>query len=266
MMMKIHLVSDIHTEFAPYPFKQPEGTDVVIAAGDIAVGDKAPKLLREAFGDTVPIIYVAGNHEYYRQGMQETKAAISEQAEIYNVDYLENTVREINGVVFVGGTLWTDYCLWGIGEQEYCKRVAKDGMNDFRLINYKNNPCERFTPTHAEQEHKETLDIIKLQLQIAKDHNQKCVVVTHMAPSPLSINPIYSNAKDKWLNASYASDLEKLILEYQPCLWVHGHMHDNSDYLIDQTRVVCNPRGYSQSWKPEESQNKEFNKDLLIEV
>jgi len=27
-------------------------------------------------------------------------------------------------------------------------------------------------------------------------------------------------------------------------LWTHGHMHNASDYMIGETRVVCNPRGY----------------------
>jgi Icc-related predicted phosphoesterase len=68
------------------------------------------------------------------------------------------------------------------------------------------------------------------------------IVVTHMAPSFLSVHEKYKN--DMNINGSYASDLSELILDTKPELWFHGHMHDSFDYTIGNTRILCNPRGY----------------------
>lgn len=264
--MKIHLVSDVHTEFAPYPFDKPVGTDVVVAAGDIAVGDKGPLFLREMFGESVPIVYVCGNHEFYRQNMIKTREAIAQEAERLKVTYLENDCFVKDDVVFIGATLWTDFEL--VGDATASMSAARFGMNDYRLINVSAHPngWERFIPEHARTIHKESLEYIVENLVRANEVGLKTVVVTHMAPHPNSIHRNYQNTKDQALNASYASDLTKVLEQHKPTLWLHGHVHDSFDYVVGSTRVVANPRGYASSHKPEVPQNPSFKKDLLIEI
>ena len=47
------------------------------------------------------------------------------------------------------------------------------------------------------------------------------------------------------MNGAYSSDLSEFILDHpQIKLWTHGHTHHPFDYVIGETRIVCNPRGY----------------------
>jgi hypothetical protein len=50
---------------------------------------------------------------------------------------------------------------------------------------------------------------------------------------------------DHLTNGAYSSDLSEFILDHpQIKLWTHGHTHDVFDYMIGDTRILCNPRGY----------------------
>ena len=71
--------------------------------------------------------------------------------------------------------------------------------------------------------------------------SQPTIVVTHHAPSVLSVLPEFM---DDPLTPSFVASFEKDIVKYQPRLWVHGHLHNRSDYYIRNTRVICNPRGH----------------------
>ena len=72
----------------------------------------------------------------------------------------------------------------------------------------------------------------------------KYVVCTHHTPSYASIHPRYANSE--LMNGAYTSDLSEFILDHPKIkLWTHGHTHEDFDYMIGTTRVVCNPRGYS---------------------
>jgi Icc-related predicted phosphoesterase len=97
-----------------------------------------------------------------------------------------------------------------------------------------------------------------LHRELSQKFDGPTVVVTHHAPSPRSIAPKFADSE---LNPAFTSNLEPLIEHYQPALWVHGHMHNSSDYKIGQTRVVCNPRGYF----PDEL-NPLFNPDLVVDL
>jgi Icc-related predicted phosphoesterase len=82
--------------------------------------------------------------------------------------------------------------------------------------------------------------------------------MTHHAPSRRSVSAAFSADP---ISAAYASDLEPLIERMQPQLWVHGHIHSSSDYLIGATRVICNPRGYVPM-----QLNSDFDPALVIEL
>ena len=83
------------------------------------------------------------------------------------------------------------------------------------------------------------------------------MVITHHAPS---IGSVPRDFHRNPVSAAYASNLDELVEQSGAALWVHGHLHSQSDYRIGNTRVVCNPRGY-----PDE-RNPAFVPDLVIEI
>ncbi len=248
--MRIHILSDLHLEFAPF---QPQQVDaeVIVLAGDIHTGLNGIKWILQAFPER-PVIYVLGNHEFYGQKLQKLIADIRELARDSNVRVLENGHVEIGNMVFLGATLWTDFCL--NGEPIIAEVAAQMGMNDFRRIRVLPT-YRRFRPRDARALHAESLAWLRRQTEEAAQ--KKVVVVTHHAPSPQSIPPVFRNDP---LNPAFASNLERFIEICGARLWIHGHIHQRADYTIGGTRVIANPRGY-----PTEP-HIGFDPSLVIEV
>jgi hypothetical protein len=99
----------------------------------------------------------------------------------------------------------------------------------------------RLSPADTVERHTRTLRYIETVLK--QNLDTPTVVVGHHSPSTLSVHPRYS--EDRLMNGAYHSDLSELILDHpQIRLWTHGHTHEDFDYHIGPTRVVCNPRGY----------------------
>lgn len=237
--MKIWPISDLHLEFGvPFKHKPPEDVDVVVCAGDVLTKGIKPSVewLRQNIGHTKPVVFTAGNHEFYGASVNESlNAAEALGPAVY---FLENRTVEIGGVHFVGGTLWSDFHLFGFNPEVAMSYAAHD-MNDYKKIKLSKTPYVKFKPTHAYRKHVETRKFIASELRRLR--GQKVVVVTHHAPSSRSIASGYRTDP---ISASYASDMEELIFETGPALWVHGHVHHRNDYLLDTCRVVSNPRGY----------------------
>lgn len=254
--MRIWIVSDLHLEFG-WPFEEtpPNNIDVMVCAGDVLTKGVVPSIDWLAkFAPDIPIVFVAGNHELYNSCLQSGILEARKAARDYpRLHFLENDAIEIGGVRFVGGTLWTDFRLFG-RKPEVSMSYAQSGMNDFRKIKFSKTPYCRFKPMHAYQKHVETRDYIAAELRERTD--RKTVVVTHHAPSPRSIAAGFRHDP---LSACYASDLEDLISETRPALWVHGHVHHRNDYVVGGTRIVSNARGY-----PGESTG--FDPSLVIEI
>jgi hypothetical protein len=197
------------------------------------------------------VLYVMGNHEHYHGDFATTGKIIKEElAQYANVHLLDRETKVIDDVTFIGGTLWTDMNK----EDGITLMHMKDMMNDFRCItnsarktHYKDTlgnshiHIARFTPDDAVEDHKKMLEYVKTMIE--GKHDQKFVVVGHHAPSKASTHPRYVN--ETIMNGGYSSDLSEFILDHpQIKLWTHGHTHENFDYLIGSTRIVCNPRGY----------------------
>lgn len=184
------------------------------------------------------VIYIAGNHEFYHgKFVASLNDLRNECAKFPNIYFLERDTKVIDDVVFVGGTLWTD-CNKG---DPLTLHALADMMNDFRIIRHDGYGYTRLRPAHIMSRHRQTVDYFKEVLSNNKD--KKCVVVGHHTPSPLSVHPKY--AHDKIMNGGYHSDLSEFILDHpQIKLWTHGHTHEAFDYMIGDTRIVCNPRGY----------------------
>lgn len=250
--MKILVLSDLHLEFANFSPPLAE-IDVVVLAGDIWKKDLGIHWARSTWPDT-EIIYVAGNHEFYRGDRKAVQSLLRDAAEETGVHFLDNDEIVIDDVRFLGATLWTDFNLFGVEQQAASMEVGKNGLNDFRLINEGGVP---FTPTDAVALCNQSIDWLKTKLT-QESNSVKTVVVTHHLPSMQSVADRYKN---DILSACFASNLDEL-LGYSD-LWIHGHTHDSFDYMANGTRVICNPRGYVHQGKQE---NLRFNPELVIEI
>lgn len=244
-------MSDLHIEFAD--FEPPDtGADVVILAGDIHVGTRGIEWAADVFENT-PVIYVTGNHEYYREAIPKLTDTLRDISEKKGIHFLENDMVSIDGVVFLGCTLWNDFDL--IGSRRISMITAGEMMNDYRLIRH-SPQFRRLKPIDTAVIHSTSKKWLESCLKTVSS-NEKIVIVTHHAPSLHSISDYY---RDDPLCAAFASDMEDLIKEYNIDLWIHGHLHHPSDYAIGNTRVICNPRGYPKEF------DTGFNPALTIEI
>jgi len=248
--MKIQIISDLHQEFGVSELSF-GNADLVILAGDINLGTKGIEWIKENVPDK-PVIYVLGNHEYYKGTYPNTLHKIMEASRGSNVCVLENDHIDFGGIRFHGATLWTDFSLFG-NPVEY-GIICQAKMNDYKLI--------RRDPSYSKLR---TIDTFKIH-QVSKkwlgksleeSKAYKNVVISHHAPSIKSIPQEYQNDP---VASAYASDLEDVILKYKPAYWVHGHIHTPVRYRVDETEIICNPHGYIN-----EKYNG-YNKKLVIEV
>jgi len=231
--MKLHLVSDLHAGFVP--FVPPEtDADVLVLAGDVDVGMRGMALAK-AWSRGRPVIYVAGNHEYYGEAIPRHTERLAAGAEGSEVHFLERRAVAIDGVRFLGCTLWTDFELFGA--RMVAMAAAQEVMPDFREIRV-SPEFRRLRPTDLEALHATSLRWLVARLE--EEFAGPTVIVTHHAPSLRSCNPAHRTDP---VSAAFASDLEWL-LDGRAALWLHGHTHHSCDYAIGGTRVVSNQRGY----------------------
>jgi predicted phosphodiesterase len=262
--MKIALASDLHLEFNTITLPNTEGARVLILSGDIVTAyslydhpiDKpvpadamkmgrnqgAAVRFREFFHHVNQeydhVVYVAGNHEFYHGRYPDAYKWIRDEMQNYsNIHFLDKDHVEIEGITFVGGTLWTDMHK----SDPTTMQMIQGMMNDFRLVRNSQRGYRRFLPVDTVIEHVATLSYI--QKIVDSDPSKKYVVVGHHAPSALSVHERYK--ADHYTNGGYYSDLTEFILARpQIVLWTLGHMHDPHSYYMGETFVACNPRGY----------------------
>ena len=274
--MKLLILSDLHLEFGTFRVPEVE-VDAVILAGDIATSPA--KALRWAqrpgnFGET-PIIFVPGNHEFYG-GVMDTALTDMHHAAGSNAHPLDSGEVVLNGVRFLGTTLWTDFALavetdaGPISDVPRAMAAARWRMSDYKTIRIAENVARsgfansvkrrkrRLTPEDTAALHHAQRQWLADRL--AEPFDGATVVVTHHAPHRGSLLSKYAK---HWLSGAYVNELPDSFFEV-PALWVHGHLHDQLDYRVGNTRVVCNPRGYASSFEPE--LNPAFQPALVIEV
>lgn len=225
--MKIQFFSDVHLEFGPAHLPLTDA-DVIVAAGDVNVGAQGVEWLKST---GKPTVYVAGNHEYYGGDIERVQAEIRAAVAGSAVRFLECDVAVIDGVRFLGTTLWTDF----MGEDPLLMAAMHEQMNDYYQITYQGRAL---TPQDLAAIHRASRGW--LHDQLARSHPGPTVVVTHHAPLYASwrANP------ESEFKAAYCNNLEHLTSAPGIDLWVHGHVHARSDYRADRLHVVCNPRGY----------------------
>ncbi len=284
--MKIKLVSDLHLEFSDYNVKNDEGCDVLILSGDImlaedlhdvavAVDPYTPGALRDMnnklsraqrFRDFLKrvsfqfadVVYVAGNHELYHSKWVKGIQYLREECARYgNIHFLERDAVKIQDVTFVGGTLWTNM---NKGDP-LTLHAVRDMMMDYKCIRNDEKGFTSLKPADTVVRHRQTLDYIRSV--IAEKYDEKFVVVGHHSPSFQSVSEQYKH--ETLMNGAYHSSLEEFILDHpQIKMWTHGHTHHPFDYMIGETRVVCNPRGYEQEYGY--SENTGWNPNIVLEV
>lgn len=236
--MKIISFSDLHLELgAKFVVPNDSSADVVILSGDIICFNNFEPLKDLLKNWDKPVLYVAGNHEYYTKrpmDQENTRFKNWISSNCPRIHFLDDKPVSINGVHFFGGTMWTDF---NQGD-EISMMLAQAEMSDFRLIKPYDNH-EILVPQDTIHFH----EAFKRKLISWFDTKLigPRVVISHHAPT-ISPNTKYLGSL---LTPAFSSlDMIEIIDRYQPALWIYGHTHECDDQLIGQTRIVSNQLGY----------------------
>lgn len=237
--MKLHILSDLHLNTGGLEIPRTDA-DVVILAGDIARPETA---IAWASHFAQPVLYVAGNHEFYGNSINGTFQELQRLCANTGIQVLDCGEVVIDSVRFLGTTLWTDFMLFGAGEQrEQAIEQAREFTRDFSRIRMDETTATPFSPVDAVA--LSNRHISWLTAKLNEPFPGPTVVITHHAPSPRSVHPRFA---DSLLNACFVVDVEHLLDAKRVALWIHGHTHDSFDYVVNGVRVICNPRGYARN-------------------
>ena len=263
--MRILALSDIHLEHSKF---DPDSgvvaaADVIVLAGDIHPGVDGIQWARYAFADK-PIIYVAGNHEFYGAEWERALDDMRRAGNANDVYFLENGSVEILGIKFLGCTLWSDFNYFGAHHQERLRELAEKEFADYGSIHADaDEVCGQLTTALSIARHETSLAWLRSEL--ANQDRSATVVVTHHFPNKKSCSPKYSNDA---MTAAFGTHIDTDLM-HQAGLWIHGHTHSSTNYRIGDSkryvRVVCNPRGYPLGWSSTYWENEAFDPNFLIE-
>jgi len=260
--MKIQLYSDLHLEFQRFNVADHVVGDVLVLAGDIAPLHthtfELNNFLDACTFNFEKVIYVPGNHEYYHGDYQEVNDDLMDlNSKFTNLSVLINgdqiKYKDIN---FIGGTLWSDL------SNPMEELVVTSHMNDFHIISngygYGSYRKVKFSGKDSTAIYKVTRDKIFDQLmEVDKtDKLNKTVVVTHHAPSYQSVHVRFDGDP---CNPGYCSNLDNHVALVPPKYWLHGHVHNTMNYMIESCNVRTNPRGYNR-------ENRDFDAKFVLEV
>lgn len=242
-MTKLWILSDLHQDHGAFDLPVPDA-DIALVAGDVVNDAFLVGLARH-----IPVVFVAGNHEFYGHAYHDRLASLADLPIAFLDD--DTVVFQPVGkkpVRVIGSTLWTDYNQ----RDPVAMRAASFSLNDHRMIKWKKEPWMRFRPEEAFGLHMASRDYLARRPAF----DGATVVMTHHAPSMRSVAPKYEG---DMLNYAFASRMDDIVEESGAALWVHGHTHTSFDYNIGGTRVVCNPHGYP-------GENREWNPALVVKV
>jgi predicted phosphodiesterase len=249
--MKIRLMSDLHLEFGNYkipPLSDDKNT-VLVLAGDINVGRRGIDWICTYANSFKAIVYVLGNHEFYDNDVVEV-IRFWKRRDLFpsNVYFLHNDFKHIGNVTFIGTTLWTDFKNGNWFEMQ----LAGRNINDFSLSTYNGS---KYTPQVHLELHQGARRFLTNALESTTGRR---VVITHFLPSWSAITDQFIGQP---FNSYFAANMDDLINKHQPDLWLFGHTHDSVDKMLGSTRIVCNPRGYTNHHL-----NPTFNGELVLEI
>ncbi len=235
--MRIALFSDLHLEFNRDLILDIPDADVVVLAGDIGpLEDSLTLATQLAAKHSVPVLFVPGNHEYYGQDIDALNRNLGNWQEPSGlVHVLIDRSIVLNGVRFLGTTLWTDFMLKGEAARELAEQAASRFLPDFKLIRRGGQPI---TATDLKELYQQARRFLERELAASEE---PCVVVTHFGPEEQCCAPQFSTSP---LTPYFINNCADLIERYQPRYWMFGHTHHSVDYQIGSTRIVSNQHGY----------------------
>ena len=249
--MFIRLLSDLHQEFGPYKVQPlPEDSEtVLVLAGDIAVGVDACDFVTDQSENFAHVIYLFGNHEFYNNDLDTLADDVADKlADFPKVLFLENSSVVIEGVRFIGSTLWSDMD----NEDPTSMFRIERSLNDYRVIK---RGADRIFATDTIALFKQNMTY--LDQALSESHDGPTVVVTHYLPSFKSVHTIYVNSQS---NGAFASNCERLMYDHDIAYWFHGHTHQSAKYEVEGCQVLANPFGYGNK------ENLTFNPTFRVEV
>ena len=266
--MNIQLLSDLHLESNPRFTATPApGADLLVLAGDIGSyqnGSLLESLNIDDFGLArfsplpvsqggaawpVPVFFLPGNHEYDGLDFDAAHARLRETCERLAMVWLERETVLLQGVRFIGSTLWTDFDALSTGQalsgDITLAHQLKAREKAFRAANFylkKNHAFRAGEPMLAAGWREQGLQSHAwLRQALAVPFDGRTVVVTHFAPSLLSSDPRYGLTPG---TAGFCNSLDDLFGRAD--LWLHGHLHCPVDYRKHGCRVLANPLGYAR--------------------
>ncbi|WP_293778456.1 metallophosphoesterase [uncultured Oxalicibacterium sp.] len=259
--MRVLVLSDLHHEVwrknAPKISWKDPAPELVVLAGDIDQGDAAIRWAAECFA-SIPVVYVGGNHEAYGLYLEDAEERLrSTCASTANMHFLNCAEFFLDKYRILGATLWTDFKLFGVENQDRAMAASIACVMDYKRIRLRSEGGRLLNPSDTITLH--NLQKAWLEQRIAEPFEGKTIVVTHMAPSIRSISPKYINDLS---SAAFASNLDALADKVD--VWIHGHTHDSFDYSIGKCRVICNPCGYIN--RSGGTENFAFSSNFIIEI
>ena len=261
--MKLLVLSDLHLEYGYFePHEDAAAAaDVIVLAGDIHPAPHGIEWARQTFGDK-PVVYIAGNHEYFDCEFEAALVALRQSAKDNDIHFLENDSIVINGIRFLGCTLWTDFEFYGLDRKQFLMERAQVRWPDYiGRIESRRSITGKLLPELTIERHWESRAWLQAQLPLGE--RSKTVVVTHHYPNKRSTSHKFINDE---MNVVFGSHVPNSLVE-QAGLWIHGHGHNPVDYALGQdrqyTRVIANPRGYA-NWA-NDPENYRFNSGYLVE-
>lgn len=267
--MKLQLLSDLHLEVHPrLQASAAAGADLLVLAGDIGSYQAGSRLIEPDFGLSrfsprngwpTPVLYVPGNHEYDNADFDATHERLRALCEALDIQWLERESRVIDGVRFIGTTLWADFDALiepGDGMTETLRKRGKAmRAANFYLEKAATMRAGELFLADALREHSLTCQAW-LRNALAQNFDGPTVAITHFAPTLASADPRYGLSPG---TAGFCNSLDELLPRAD--LWLHGHLHHAFDYVKDGCRIVANPLGYMGKGEQEG-----FRPELLIEV
>ncbi|MFN3297364.1 metallophosphoesterase [Caldimonas sp.] len=259
--MRLQLLSDLHLENDPgfVPQAAP-GADLLVLAGDIGSYQAGSRLDEPDFGlrrfsprhgPWRTVLYVPGNHEYDGLEHDDAHARLRDACERLGLTWLERETVVIDGVRFVGTTLWTDFEAL-VDPRADVTRQRQQREKAHRAANFylrKHTILSQGLPRLADY----LADLGRacqrcLREALATPFDGPTVAVTHFAPSLRSADPRYGLVPG---TAGFCNALDELLPHTR--LWMHGHLHCPVDYTVEgihegrpwRCRVVANPLGYA---------------------
>lgn len=256
MGLKIKIMSDNHIDrlnstgldlFIESNKNTEDVADVLVIAGDWCNGFNLNmfKILVDIASQYKYCLYVLGNHDYYGEIIRnqfDLSTWLDMNFPTHNIIVLDNKVITIETQRFVGSTLWSY-----IPHQH--SFMIRNRINDYKVIKYSNDGMYgKLTPDDTNEFFRSNVYFLNHNVQLGD------VVITHHLPSFQSVHDEYRGNDS---NCAFASDLDDLIIDRRPSIWIHGHTHKSCDYMIGNTRVVCNPMGYNY-------ENENYNPNFII--